>query len=445
MPKRIISCLCLFPLLFSLIGCKDTSSAETQGLYHTVPTEATTESTVNETSDTTPTQPETEPTQGETEPQPTEPEVIPDNIWTPLCNEYIYLRSQPGGGETLSEIPLGEHLTFEQWSGKYALVTYNGMQGYVSANYIMPADEAYFAKRLQVISPTCQYSYQQLLTDIEALQERYPGLVHRASIGESELGREIPVIKIGNPNAKRQVLMQGAIHGREYFTAWLLMAIADHSLAEGYLSGNDICYHIIPMSNPDGVTLSQTMQLNDTQAEIYQSDLNLEYTTYDSATYAKKWKSNALGIDLNRNFPSGWSESWEHPLPSSERYRGGQPLCAAESAALAEYTLDNSFDATVSFHSHGSVIYYRYGNKEPVNSLSFSFAKAIAQITGYTPIQYDGTTGAGYKDWAMDELGIPSLTLEIGSFTTPLETRDMYNTFARFENLLPAIDQWLQA
>lgn len=444
MPRKIISLLCMLPLLFSFIGCNSTPPTETQGTIYTDPSQTTTQCTTEASTETTATQPETEPTQGETEPQPTEPESIPDNIWTPLCNEYIYLRSKPGGEEILSKIPLGEQLTFEQWSGKYALVTYNGMQGYVSANYIKPADEAYFSRRLQVVSPTSQYSYEQLIADLNALQDRYPNRVQQASIGKSELGRDIPVIKIGNPNAKRHVLMQGAMHAREYFTAWLLMAIADHGLAEGHLSDRDICYHIIPMVNPDGVTLSQSKQLNDTQKAIYQSDLDLEYTTASPATYAEKWKSNALGIDLNRNFPSGWENSWEHALPSSERYRGGQPLSAAESAALAAYTLANSFDATVSFHSHGSVIYYRYGNKEPVNSLSLSFARAIEQVTGYTPIQYDGTTGAGYKDWAMDELGIPSLTLEIGSFTTPLETRDMYNTFARFENILPAIDQWLQ-
>jgi g-D-glutamyl-meso-diaminopimelate peptidase len=168
------------------------------------------------------------------------------------------------------------------------------------------------------------------------------------------------------------------------------------------------------------------------------------YVNLGQAAYARQWKANALGVDLNRNFPTGWENSLEHPLPSISRYRGEHPLCAAESKALADYTQSRQFDATFSFHSHGSVLYYAYGNKQPVNDLSYSLALAMQAQTGYTPIgSGDGTSGAGYKDWAMDALGIPSLPVEIGSTQTPLETRDIYNTFARFEGLLPAISTWL--
>ena len=439
MPKKLISCLCFCALLFSLAGCNQTAFAETQGDNPITPSHTTTESSTEASVETE----QTEPVQEETESTEPTVETIPANTWTPLCNEYIYLRSKPGGGEILSKIPLGELLALEKWSGKHALVSYQDMQGYVTANYIKPADADYFAKHLNVISPTCVYSYQQLMTDIAALQALYPDWVHTDVIGKSELGREIPVLIIGNPNSERHVMMQGAMHGREHFTAWLLMAIADYALSQNHLAEEDICYHIIPMVNPDGVTISQSRQLNAAQKAIYQSDMASNYTTYSTATYAEKWKANALGIDLNRNFPSGWEVSKEHPLPSSERYRGDKPLSAAESAALADYTLRQTFDATVSFHSHGSVIYYRYGKKEPVNSLSYRFALTIEQVTGYVPRQYDGTTGAGYKDWAMDALGIPSLTLEIGSSKTPLEERDIYNTFARFQNIIPAINQWL--
>ena len=85
----------------------------------------------------------------------------------------------------------------------------------------------------------------------------------------------------------------------------------------------------------------------------------------------------------------------------------------------------------------------QYGKKQPVNNLSYDLALAVQGVTGYEPISYDGTTGAGYKDWAMDALGIPSLTLEIGCYNTPLVQRDIYNTFARCEELLKAINTWL--
>ena len=436
MQRRITLLLVAFSVLLPLLGCyrtpviEDTSVTTTQTFTETTQTPPTQEETTSP--------PETEETQPVTEP------VDITIAWTPLCEEFIYLRNKENSKSIIGQIPVGADLVVEGWRGRYALVSYNGTQGYVSANYIQPKDPQYFEKRLQVVSPTNQYTYEQMVSDMESLQAAYPHLVQVGSIGTSEQGRDIPVLLLGDPNASKQVILQGAMHAREHFTAWLLMAIADNALATDYPVDTGVCYHIIPMSNPDGVVLSQNHALNSDQEAIYQQDLACGYTTADKASYAKLWKSNALGIDLNRNFPSGWENSLEHTEPSSSHYRGESPLCAAESKALADYTSSRSFDATLSFHSHGSVLYYQYGNNQAINDRSYSLALAVQASTGYTPVGgSDDTSGAGYKDWAIDALGIPSITVEIGSYTTPLEQRDIYNTFARFENFLPALSGWL--
>lgn len=437
-PKRHILALCLL-FLFSLTGCAVSGA--------TSPPETESNATVcNEPTAKEPTTTETHFAQTEqTLPSVTMPEttVDPSTLWTPICEEFIYLRSTPGG-EPITKISVGENVVLKDWCGKYALVTYDGQQGYVQSNYIKPAEPDYLANSLQVVTPTNKYSYEQMLADISDLQRLYPDAVRTASIGMSELGRKIPVMQIGAPDAKFHVLMQGAIHGREHFTAWLLMALADYSLSQGYFENGAVCYHIIPMSNPDGVVISQTGMLNSLQTGIYENDFAAGYTSSNAANYATQWKANALGIDLNRNFSAGWEASLERPEPSSEKHRGATAFSAAESCALRDYTLQYDFDATVSVHSHGSVIYYQYGNRQPVNTLSYSLACAAREVTGYDIITYDGTSGAGYKDWAMDVLGIPSLTLEIGCYETPLATRDIYNTFVRCQELLPAIDKWLQ-
>ena len=457
--KKGIVILLVLGIIFSMAGCQSApvagTTAPTQAtLTTTATTEPTQTETIPETTETIPVEtetipPETETIPQETAPPETEPVFIPEwteeerqRLWTPLCESFIYLRDKSDMTTVICQVPLGSELLLHKWQGKYALVTYNGKQGYVSANYIQPLDKAYFAKRLKVLTPTTVYTYEQMIADMAALQAAYPDSVKLDSIGKSEQGRDIPVMIVGNPDAPKHALMQGAMHAREHFTAWLLMAIMDHSLMAGLLDDH-VCYHIIPMSNPDGVTLSQTQTLNENQVPIYLRDLAYGYVNMGQAEYAQQWKANALGVDLNRNFPAGWENKAEHPEPSISRYRGESPLCAAESKALADYTQSRHFDTTFSFHSHGSVLYYAYGSKQPVNDLSYSLAVAVQQQTGYTPIGYDGTTGAGYKDWAMDALGIPSLTVEIGSSQTPLETRDMYNTFARFEGLLPAISAWL--
>jgi len=450
--KKVTAILLILGIILSMVGCQ---SAPVAGITAPTQTTSTTTTATDPTqTETIPAATETIPAEAETilqetVPPETEPVFIPEwteeqrqLLWTPLCESFIYLRDLDMS-TVICEVPLGAELLLHKWQGQYALVTYNGRKGYVTANYIQPLDKEYFTKRLTVLSPTAQYTYEQMAADMEALQAAYPDSVRLGSIGKSEQRRDIPVMIVGNPQAPNHVLMQGAMHAREHFTGWLLMAIMDHALNTKLLNEN-VCYHVIPISNPDGVTLSQTQTLNENQVQIYLRDLACGYGNWGQREYARQWKANALGVDLNRNFPSGWENSLEHPQPSISRYRGERPLCAAESKALADYTQSRHFDATFSFHSHGSVLYYAYGSKQPVNDLSYSLALTVQQQTGYIPIGgNDGTPGAGYKDWAMDALGIPSLTVEIGSTRTPLENQDIYNTFARFEGILPAISAWL--
>ena len=364
-------------------------------------------------------------------------------LWSANCNDYISLRDAPGGA-VIAEIPKGAAVELQNWEGKYAEVTYRGMEGYVLTNYIMPEDASYFAETLDTVVPTNVYSYEQMMEDMDTLRNQYPDEVTVSSIGTTELGRDIPVIRIGDLNARYHVLLQGAIHGREHLTAWLLMATADYWLDHGILGYSDVCYHMIPMTNPDGVIISQTGLLNDAQYEIYLSDKENGYTTRSESSYAERWKANGEGIDINRNFPAGWELIHDRPGPSSQKYQGSKPFSAAEAVALRDCTLKFAFDATVSYHATGSLIYYCYGDQEPVNTKSKSLAKAVREISGYDLASSNGIDGAGYKDWVMEQLGIPSLTIEIGCEEAALAQREIYSIFARNYRVLPAIARWLQ-
>ena len=364
-------------------------------------------------------------------------------LWSANCNAYISLRDVPGGA-VIAEIPKGAAVELQSWEGKYAEVTYRGMEGYVLNNYIMPEDASYFAETLDTVVPTNVYSYEQMMEDMDALRNQYPDEVTVSSIGTTELGRDIPVIRLGDLNARYHVLLQGAIHGREHLTAWLLMATADYWLDHGILGYSDVCYHMIPMTNPDGVIISQTGLLNDAQYEIYLSDKENGYTTRSESSYAERWKANGEGIDINRNFPAGWELIHDRPGPSSQKYQGTKPFSAAEAVALRDYTLKFAFDATVSYHATGSLIYYSYGDQEPVNTKSKSLAKAVREISGYDLASSNGIDGAGYKDWVMEQLGIPSLTIEIGCEEAALAQREIYSIFARNYRVLPAVARWLQ-
>ena len=90
------------------------------------------------------------------------------------------------------------------------------------------------------------------------------------------------------------------------------------------------------------------------------------------------------------------------------------------------------------------MIYYAYGNKKEVNRQSKSLGKAVCEVSGYVLAGSNGVSGAGYKDWAIDVLEIPSLTIEIGRDSSPLAEREIYSTFVRNIRVLPAIARWLQ-
>ena len=303
-----------------------------------------------------------------------EPE-IPET-WVVDCNKSIGLRKVPYGA-VVTGISKGKTVELLGWNDKYAKVSYNGRTGYVMGNYIKPQDEDYLSECLDVVLPTDKYAYNQMVEDMVRLKEQYPEDTTISVIGASAGGNYIPVLLLGDLESEYHVLVQGAIHGREHMTAWLVMAMTEYWLDQRITDYGDVCYHIIPMTNPDGVTISQTGELSDDQRQIYRLDRKKGYTRQNVRTYASLWKANGEGIDINRNFPSGWKAIQDLRNPSSEGYKGTEPFSSPEAAALRDYTLSYPFDATISYHATGSIIYYEYGKKEPVNSESESLGAAV--------------------------------------------------------------------
>ncbi len=366
-------------------------------------------------------------------------------LWYPVCNEYLNLRATASSqGEILGKVYPDDELVLLGWSAYYAKVRVRGMEGYVRSTYIKPLEDGYFENRLETVQYTDVYTYEQMMQDLESLARSYPDVVELEMIGSSELGKDLPVLRIGDENAKHHVLFHAAIHGREYTTSWLVMALCDYWLDHGISGFGDVCYHIVPMVNPDGVQIAQTGQLNAQQMQIYLSDLAKGYTSLDPESYARLWKANGVGIDLNRNFDAGWETIRHRTGPSAMLYGGETPFSASEAAALYAYTLRYNFGVTISYHSMGSILYYEYGSNKTANALSKSLGKTVREFTGYTLVGSDSVDAGGYKDWAIDKLGIPSLTVEIAS-TSPVDPdREMISIFARNYNIFPAVALWLQ-
>lgn len=57
--------------------------------------------------------------------------------WYAVCNEYINLRSEPDvNSEAIDQIPANARFTLLGWSGRFAYVEFEGVRGYVNADYI---------------------------------------------------------------------------------------------------------------------------------------------------------------------------------------------------------------------------------------------------------------------------------------------------------------------
>ena len=189
---------------------------------------------------------------------------------------------------------------------------------------------------------------------------------------------------------------------------------------------HQVAVHMIPMSNPDGVTLAQSGLngirsdfLKQTILTAYAKDKELGRTTLDMDKYLTIWKSNAAGVDLNHNFPADWEGVTSTAVSASySGYKGTTALSEPESQALAAMADKYPWAATISYHSMGNIIYWDT-NTSRVKAASKALADSLGTVTGY---KLDGSDGkGGYKDWMQSKDNpVAGVTIEVGSVACPL-------------------------
>lgn len=291
--------------------------------------------------------------------------------------------------------------------------------------------------------------------DIHTLIIKYPSLLHGDSLGKTPDGRYLYHLVIGNENAEKQILLFASIHAREYITTPLLMRqtaallqnLSDQTASYRGCSYQDlmknIAIHIVPMINPDGVSISQfgmdgirSATVRQEIYKIYELDQAVEI-----GSYLRTWKSNAQGVDLNRNFDAMWDSYNDHlGHPSSDHYKGTSPASTEEAKTLIKLTEQYPFKRTVSYHTQGEVIYWYFAQTGDLLNESKALAESASAVTGY-PLDADYTKldPAGYKDWAIQKKNIPSLTIEVGRGTNPLEMSQLPAIYEQNKNVIGEI------
>ena len=97
----------------------------------------------------------------------------------------------------------------------------------------------------------------------------------------------------------------------------------------------------------------------------------------------------------------------------SENYVGEHPCSEAETRALCAFTKEICPDYTVSYHTKGEEIYWRFHQSPQEEKRDLRLAECLSEATGYPLKEAKGSVG-GYKDWCIERLKIPAFTIEVG-------------------------------
>jgi len=270
------------------------------------------------------------------------------------------------------------------------------------------------------------YRYQDLKKDLHRIEENFSNQVELITIGSSVEGRQLYALRVGSGDKK--VIIHGAHHAREWMTSRLIVDFINHlltdlswpwlSLREDWLT--EVTIWFIPMINPDGVTLVQD------GADLFSNRLELIDWNNGSTDFTG-WKANSRGVDLNRQYPTGWDSIQNDPgVQSASNYKGQKPLTEPEVQALYQFVNQHAFDCALAYHSSGEEIFWRYNLSDEQAKPYRELAENLAEVTRYQLIEPEGTpSGGGFTDWFLTEFEKPSFTIEIAPSIGPRPVPDL--------------------
>jgi protein MpaA len=207
-------------------------------------------------------------------------------------------------------------------------------------------------------------------------------------IGYSVQRRPIPVYAFGR-GYRRYLLVAGIHGGYEGNTIDLANQLVKHLTDHPEAVPKDATLYVITNMNPDGAARGRNADA----------------------------KTNANGVDLNRNFPSrNWVPDWDHsscwnyrPTTGGE-FGGSEP----ETRAVLNFIASRNILALISYHSAALGV---FPGGEPWDASSETLAARLAEVTGYAypPIdigcRYTGTLA----DWAVENGVSSAVDMELSN------------------------------
>lgn len=287
----------------------------------------------------------------------------------------------------------------------------------------------------RIVDYTSPESYSKLSGDVAALSEKYPELITLSSIGKTALEKDIFLLTLGK--GSRKALAVAGIHAREHITvSYILRCVEEY--AEKYYSEDgmyddfysirdlldEYTLYIVPNCNPDG-------------SEILTSGGSVLFESYKPFVL-REVKSNANGVDLNRNFPFLWDEINNEILSyNTYKFKGPSAASENETKALMNLCEENDFEWMLSFHIQGGCIYWRdeYNGAIPgdiplINRLTYICSlkrcPVSDDVNGY---------GGGFENWFRSRFSKPGMCIELISVYKKVHPDTVYD-HENFDSIL---------
>jgi hypothetical protein len=242
-------------------------------------------------------------------------------------------------------------------------------------------------------------------------------------------GYDLKVLKLTNsaiPGPKPKLIINAAIHAREYTTAELVTRFGEY-LVKNYGKNADVTWmldtqevHLVLQANPDGRKIAET-------GNLWRKNTD----SNDGCGSASSW-----GTDLNRNYPYNWGCcGGSSGSACSETYRGPSAASEPEVQAVRNYVVaelpdygdpqqgpipSNAAGMFMDIHSYSQLVLWPWGytNQVAPNGIQLqTLGRKFAYFNNYLPEQSiylyvtDGTT----IDFGYGQLGVASYTFELGT------------------------------
>jgi hypothetical protein len=272
------------------------------------------------------------------------------------------------------------------------------------------AEEAERAKRLGLAPPVGYPTLDEIYAQMQAAAAAYPAICRFIDLTEvlgtptTFEGRHLFAIRISdnvetdenepkmlvvsNHHARETVTPVIALHAIEQFTTKYGTDAVLTQLVDEYE------IWIAATWNPDGYQ--------------YLFDVN------DFWRKNRRVFPSGEGVDLNRNYPFGWSASCAGSTNiNSQTYKGPSPASEPETQTMMALSLDRKFSKVLDFHSFGRYTIWGYNClNHPFDARHAQEAARISLWSGYgTDARPPSATGEHYQ-WQQATMGAAAYLIE---------------------------------